>query len=405
VVELRARDFIKRFLPLSKDKKIQLERCAPFLADEDLKTITYLLKVGRIGISFDSLKISEEFSKQQNFPRLQTASDEEDIVQFVMKANKHMKEIGKQHAFFEFSRKAHKVLPNLIAPHIIGMDAIKKVASWQLFSRERFHLLLLGDPGTGKTEILRGSALFAPISSFGLGSGTSAAGLSAAKKGKDLVKGLIPMAHKGICCIDELNLLQSKDRGALLNAMEKGFVTYDKGGKHEEIEAEIRVLATANPKGDRFIGENVKFLKEQMPFDPALLSRFHYVFFVRRPTKEQFLEITKKLASDEAEKKINAEDVRFIKEYVVFASKQKVEFNKSLEPVITDVFDDLKSHENEFLVELSPRLVIGVIRSAKARARMRLSEKVTKEDIKEVLKAFKMSLLLAPDNIGNKRKK
>lgn len=404
-MELRLKDFIKRFLPLSKEKRLQLERCAPFLADEDLKTITYLLKVGRIGISFDSLKISEEFSKQQNFPRLQTASDEEDVVQFVIKANKHMREIAKQHAFFEFSRKANNILPSLIAPHIMGMDAIKEVACWQLFSRERFHILLLGDPGTGKTEILRGSALFAPISSFGLGSGTSAVGLSAAKKGKELVKGLLPMAHKGICLIDELNLLHSKDRGALLNAMEKGFVTYDKGGKHEEIDAEVRILATANPKGDRFIGENVKFLKEQMPFDPALLSRFHYVFFVRRPTKEQFLKITKKLASDEADKKINAEDVKFIKEYVVFASKQKVEFNKSLEPVITDVFDDLKSHEDEFLVEFSPRLVIGVIRSAKARARMRLSEKVTKEDIKEVLKAFKMSLLLAPDAIGNKRKK
>ncbi len=404
-MELRFSDWVKRLFPLTKEQRLNLERCTPFLAPDDVQTISYLLKMNRVGVAFENLNLSTTFTMQQHFPRLQTASEEEDVLTFVMKANKHMKDVAKEKAFIEFSHKASRIIPELIAPHIIGMDTAKEVAAWQLFARERFHILLVGDPGTGKTEILRGSSLFAPISSFGLGSGTSAAGLSAAKKGKELVKGLLPLAHKGICCIDELNLLQAKDRGALLNAMEKGFVSYDKGGTHEEIPAEIRVLATANPKGDRFIGENVSFLKEQMPFDPALLSRFHYVFFIRRPTKEQFLKITKKLVVDDDEKKIKAEDVAFIKEYVVYASKQKVQFDKSLEPVITDVFDDLKANENDFLVELSPRLVIGVIRSAKARARMRLSETVTKDDLKAVLKAFRTSLLLEPDAIGNTRKK
>ena len=83
-------------------------------------------------------------------------------------------------------------------------------------------------------------------------------------KGKEVTKGLLPQADQGIAAIDELNLLKSADMGNLYNSMEKGFVRYDKGSNHIQLESRVRVLATANPKGDKFTGcvEELRFILE-----------------------------------------------------------------------------------------------------------------------------------------------
>ncbi|MBD3208962.1 hypothetical protein GF367_00905 [Candidatus Woesearchaeota archaeon] len=97
------------------------------------------------------------------------------------------------------------------------------------------------------------------------------------------------------------------------------------------------------------------------------------------------------------------EDVHFIKDYVAFTSKQQVQFDPKLEPLITNFFAELKEREDDHLIELSPRLVLGVVRMAKALARMQLKSKVTKEDLEQVLQAFQQSLIIAPDNVAKKR--
>ena len=396
-------DLFRLLFPLSGVKRRHVQVLATYLDDDQLSYIKQLLKLGKVGVSYQKERLNPAFCDPKPFPQLNKAKPDKELNLPLANWNNKIKKLAEEELFQAFAPNAKAILPGLIAPHIVGLDAAKKVAAYQLFSPERFHVLLLGDPGTGKTEILRGASQYAPISSFGLGSGTSAAGLAAAKKGKEIVKGLLPLAHKGVCCIDELNLLKPADRGALLNAMEKGFVTYDKGGRHQEFPAEVRVLATANPKGDRFVGSKVHFLKEQLPFDPALLSRFHFVFFVRRPSKEEFLKITKRLVSQEQDK-VTKEDVDFIRSYVAYASKQKVAFNKELEPIITDFFDDIKSREDDYLIELSPRLVLGVVRLAKAIARVQLREMVMQDDLQEAIRIFKESLIIAPDSVAEHRR-
>lgn len=389
-------DAIRLILPLSQAKKAKLKDVAAHLDRDDARTVKRNLKLRRLGISYATLGVDKRFAKHQAYPQLNQAVKDANLQATLRVYNARIRRQAQEAAFKEFTAQAKSILPELIAPHLVGFDAAKKVTAWQLFSAERFHILLLGDPGTGKTDLLRAASSLAPISSFGLGSGTSGVGLVGAKKGKDFVEGLLPRAHKGICCLDELNLMQLKDRGSLLNAMEKGFVTYDKGSTHQQFPAEVRILATANPKGDRFIGNSVKFLREQLPFDPALLSRFHLVFFVRRPTKEEFRTITKSLLTKE-HKPLTAQDAAFIKDYVAYAQGLPVAFDKKLEPHITAFFDDLKDREDDYLVELSPRLVLGVVRMAKAAARMQLHDAVTKDALKEVLATFRDSLKIGPD--------
>jgi len=389
-------DLVRLLLPLGAEKRRHLSVLSEYLQRDELSYVKYLLKLRRIGVSYESLGVSKQLVREQGFPQLHAAVDDVDIRTFLKPLNDRLRRGAEVRAFKEFSSKAARVIPSLIAPHIIGFDDVKLAVAWQLFCPERVHILLLGDPATGKTEILHAASQLAPISSFGLGSGTSGVGLAASFKGGKVVKGLLPLAHKGLCCIDELNLMKPRDRGALLNAMEKGFVTYDKGGSHLRIPAEVRVLATANPKGDRFIGSSVKFLREQLPFDPALLSRFHLVFLIRKPTTEEFLTITRSLITKK-DLSLRPEDVSFVKDYVAFAEKVKVEFDKDLEPVITDAVEDLKAREDEFLVEFSPRIVVGIVRLSNAVARMSLREKVTHDDVAAVLTVLKKSLVITPD--------
>lgn len=389
-------DLFRLLLPLSKEKKANLNALKEFLDVDEFKYATYLLKLKRIGISYKSFDISKKFVKNQAYPQVFKSENDPHLTKVLTPWNEKIRKKSLEKAYQEFSHDAHEHIYSLIAPQIIGFEEVKKAATWQLFCTHQLHILLLGDPATGKTEILRSAAKLAPISSFGLGSGVSGVGLCAAKKGKEVVKGLLPLAHNGLCCIDELNLMKRKDRGALLNAMEKGFVTYDKASHHLKFPAKIRLLATANPKGDRFIGSKIRFLKQQLPFDPALLSRFHIIFLSRRPSSKELVRITKAILNQK-DLALSPNDVDFVKGYISYAKKITVDFDKNLEPVISDFMEDLKDNEDNFLIELSPRMVLGIVRITKAIARTNLRSKVTHDDLVKALKMIKNSLYIEED--------
>ncbi|MFW6220802.1 MAG: AAA family ATPase, partial [Nanoarchaeota archaeon] len=373
-------DLLKLIIPLNNKQKTVLNILTDYLEKEDLDEIKDLLKLKKITFSETKLGLSPQLLKENLFFTFVSNTTEEKIIKYVDKINYVILEKIKLNYFKKFSKLAHNLIPKYIGMNLYGFETIKKAVALQLFAIEPVHILLLGDPGTGKTEILRSASSLHPISSFGLGSGTSGAGLSITVKGKEVNKGLLPMADRGICAIDELNLMEQKDRASLYNAMEKGFVTYDKGGKHFQLDANVRVLATANPKGDKFNGWMIETIKKQLPFESALLSRFHIVSLVRKPNIENFMKITKNIIKGSHKKKVG-NDEKFIQNYVSYAENINVKISKSLEKEISEYIGSLKQKEDKFIVEISPRLVIGFIRFAKASARMRLSDEVKNEDI------------------------
>ncbi|MFH1212404.1 MAG: ATP-binding protein, partial [Candidatus Woesearchaeota archaeon] len=383
-------DLFRLAMPFSREKKEQLELLGDALAG-CLDDVKYLLKQGRIKIESCDYGVSAGMLSDSSFLRIIPLADDKEIISLVNGWNEKLLSDFKQKAFKEFSKHSKGLIEKHFAPEIVGMEHVKKAAILQLFSKERFHILLLGDPGTGKTGILRASEKYSPVSSFGLGSGTSSAGLTVSGAGDDMSKGLLAMAHNGICYLDELNLLKKEDRSSLLNAMEKGFVTFDKGGKHLRFDANARVLATANPKGDSFVGVIPETLRQQMPFDPALVSRFHLVFLVRKHTAEEFRQITKKIISDD-KKEENKTSSAFIRDYVLFCEKQDVSFDKKHQDAIMDFIEKIKKDEKKFIVEIGPRLVIGLINIAKASARMQLKDKAEEADVKDAISIVEQSL-------------
>lgn len=382
---------IKLLWPLSRQKKRALERVKEYLDIKDFKKLKLFLKLGKIGIAYSSLKVSEKLIKDQTFPTINPAIESIETSKFSKIINDIIEQKVREQKYEEFAKSAGKKFKKFLATHIVGLDEVKEAVILQLFSTDKVHILLLGDPGTGKTDILRAVDEIAPISSYGLGSGTSSAGLTATFKGNELIHGLLPMADNGICCVDELNLMRARDRGALLNAMEKGFITYDKGNKHVKLDTRISLLATANPKGDKFVGRTTETWLKQIPFDPALLSRFHLVFFTRKHNTKEFIDIAKKLVS-EREKNLQLNDALFIRDYIEFSHLIDVSFDDKLKKQIVDFAAKLKKDEDKFLIEVSPRLILGIIRLVKASARVELRIKVEQKDIDKVFKLYETSL-------------
>jgi len=381
-MEKKAGDFFRLFRSLHKREKKALSVLSQYLNKKQLNDVKYLLKLKKVDLFLDL--VNPTFFPSYAYPRMVLATEDKEVKRVVEGLKTAYEPKLKKDLY---ARCTPEQFLQVIAPKLVGFEDIKNAVLLQLFAKERFHVLLLGDPGTGKTEILHSVYDASPIASFGLGSGTTGAGLTVTI-GREITPGLLPSANNGICCLDELNLLKKEDLGSLYNAMEKGFVTYDKGNTHRRFEANVRVLATANPRGDKF---DEKKVKKQIPFDPALLSRFHLVFFVKKPTTEKFMDITKSIIRRE-NKPLKKDDVLFVKDYVKFADQIEVLFDKNLEQTITVFIKKIKDDEKKFLLPLTPRIVVGIINMAKAHARMHLRNQVLKEDLQVVLDIFKNSL-------------
>ncbi|MCA9477727.1 MAG: hypothetical protein KC535_01105 [Nanoarchaeota archaeon] len=389
-MERTFKDILRSLLPLSKKHRRELKKLSSFLSADQLKDAKYLLKTKKIALGSSAHGVSTSLATIPALYQFNSLVSDRGVNALIKDFNSIMEEGTYERSYKEFSTTAAEKIKEYIAPNILGMELVKEAALLQLFSEERFHLLLIGDPGTGKTDILRSSAALSPISSFGLGSGTSGAGLSIMMKGGEMEKGLLPLADGGLCCIDELNLMKKNDRAALYSAMEKGFITYNKGGNNKKITSEVRVQATANPTGDRFVGKSLSILKQQLPFDSALLTRFHLVFVIRQPSTQELVNIAKKIIRSSSIK-LRQEDIDYVKSYVAHANKIAVAFDKRFEHLIADFIATAKENESKYLVEIGPRTVHGIMRLAQAYARIELRSKVIESDVKKAIELMEKS--------------
>jgi replicative DNA helicase Mcm len=385
-------DNLKWLIPLSKKNAIAVDRLKEYLGERELESIRKGVKQGKLRIGEAGFGIT--IAEDTRFHVLEIRRHDEQTVQLAEQLNKRIEEKAREKIYDEISASADAIITKLIAPKIVGFETIKQAVTIQLFSDEQVNILLIGDPGTGKTEILRSISEIAPVSSFGLGSGLSGVGLTVTVKGSEIQKGILSLADKGIACIDELNLIKKEDVGSLYNAMEKGFVTYDKGGKHYRFDARASVLATANPRYTQFLGKTTEQLRKELPFDSALLTRFHLVFFIRKPDIKKFVEITKGILGIK-DHGLSEHDRKLIKNYICHAKKIAVTMPKQLEERIIVFAKGLKEDEKKFLVEVNPRLVVGIVRLAKASARSELRDTVQEKDLQKVFSLIKQSLYSA----------
>lgn len=190
------------------------------------------------------------------------------------------------------------IISKSIAPEIFGHEDIKKAIAAQLFGgaldktlpdgmrlRGDINILLLGDPSTAKSQMLKFAERVAPISVYTSGKGSSAAGLTASVI-KDrahgefhLEGGAMVLADGGIVCIDEFDKMRMMDRVAIHEAMEQQTISIAKAGITAVLNARSAVLAAANPAFGRY--DDTRTSAENIEFQSTILSRFDLIFIVR----------------------------------------------------------------------------------------------------------------------------
>lgn len=201
--------------------------------------------------------------------------------------------------FLEMSRRPdlYERFAECIAPSIYGNKDIKKAIACLLLGgskkilpdgmklRGDINVLLLGDPGTAKSQLLKFVEKVAPIAIYTSGKGSSAAGLTASVQRDTntrefyLEGGAMVLADGGVVCIDEFDKMRDEDRVAIHEAMEQQTISIAKAGITTILNARTSVLAAANPIFGRY--DDLKTPGENIDFQTTILSRFDMIFIVR----------------------------------------------------------------------------------------------------------------------------
>jgi replicative DNA helicase Mcm len=300
--------------------------------------------------------------------------------------------------------KVYEKLVESIAPTIYGHDRIKEALTLQLFGgcrknqgegikrRGDIHILLIGDPGAGKSQLLKRVSHVAPKSRFVSGKGATGAGLTASVvkdeflKGWALEAGALVLANKGIACIDELDKMSQEDASAMHEALEQQSITISKANIQATLKSETTVLAAANPKYGRFDPYDV--IAKQIEMPSTLINRFDLIFPIRdipdRDKDNKLASFILDLHRDDTSKNAPYE-TDFLKRYIAF-SKQRVEpqlTDEALEE-IRDYFVQMRDNAGKDdkiqSIPISARQLEGLVRLSEASAKTRLSAKVERSD-------------------------
>ncbi|MFX1262037.1 MAG: minichromosome maintenance protein MCM [Promethearchaeota archaeon] len=301
----------------------------------------------------------------------------------------------------------HEKIYRSIAPAIQGHDDIKESISLLLFGgvektfeeegirlRGRSNILLVGDPGTGKSQILKYVADLGSRALYTSGKGTTAAGLTAAvvhdtdSGAMTLEAGALVLADKGIACIDEFDKMDPNDRTAIHEAMEQHTVSIAKAGIVATLNARTSILAAANPSLGRY---NISWTPQEnikLPF--TILSRFDLIWvMIDTPEEERDKDLAGFILDLHQGKSRKVKDEKapipkkLLKKYIAFAHR---EFEPKLTPAAAEAIQDFyvglrkKAQEEDAPIPITARQLESLVRLAEARARMALKREVSRED-------------------------
>ncbi len=365
-----------------------------------VKEVPIILRTGGQSTKFDLIiEANSVDALEEDFSNITVSEEEEEEI----------KELAKDKNIL------HRLAQSM-APGIFGHDRIKdalilqfcggtrKVSSDGVPSRGDIHVLLIGDPGAGKSQLLKRASIVAPKSRYVSGKGTSGAGLTAAVvkdeflSGWSLEAGAMVLANKGICMIDEMDKMTKEDRSAMHEGLEQQTISISKANIQATLRCETTVLAAANPKFGRF--DPYETIGKQIDLPPPLISRFDLIFTIRDlPDEEKDSKLANFLLNKHRrtvlEEKTEAEEnpdlisTELLRKYLVYC-------RQNIRPVLSK--EAIKEIQNYYVKMRSPtddnnmnsipvtaRQLEALVRVAEASAKVRLSQEVTKADAKNAI--------------------
>ena len=307
----------------------------------------------------------------------------------------------------------HRKLLSSLAPSIYGYDAIKEAILYLLFGavhkvlpdgvkiRGDVNVLLIGDPGTAKSQLLQYVARVAPRGLYTSGRGSTAAGLTAAvvrekSGGLVLEAGALVLADKGVCSIDEIDKMRPDDRVEIHEAMEQQTVSIVKGGIVATLNARASVLAAANPALGRY--EPYKNITENINLPVTILSRFDLIFIMRdAPDSEVDTKMSEhiltlhRVGAPPQEAPLTPQMFR---KYVSYARGIFPVLTEEASNALRDFYLRMRSTSTtaDSPIAITPRQLEALVRLSECRARSFLRDKVTVEDTDAIIRLMTISL-------------
>ncbi|XP_020595699.1 DNA replication licensing factor MCM4 isoform X1 [Phalaenopsis equestris] len=309
----------------------------------------------------------------------------------------------------------YDTLTRSLAPNIWELDDVKKGLLCQLFGgnalklpsgasfRGDINILLVGDPGTSKSQLLQYMHKLSPRGIYTSGRGSSAVGLTAyvtkdSETGETVLEsGALVLSDKGVCCIDEFDKMSENARSMLHEVMEQQTVSIAKAGIIASLNARTSVLACANPSGSRY---NPRLsVIENIHLPPTLLSRFDLIYLILDKADEQTdRQLAKHIVALHFQDPEDAVDLSTLIAYISYARKH-------VHPILSDEaaeeltrgYVELRKRGNspgssKKVITATARQIESLIRLSEALARMRFSELVEKWDVIEAFRLLEVAM-------------
>jgi len=284
------------------------------------------------------------------------------------------------------------------APGIYGLYDLKLGILLSLFGgvslsdeygimRGDIHLLLVGDAGIAKSKLMKSIKSICPRFVYASGKSSSAVGLTATVNrdpfdGKWVLEaGAAVLASGGVLIIDEFDKMTSEDRSAMHEVLEEQSITITKASISSTLSTKVSVVAAMNPKEGRF--DDYSSLSEQIGLPPSLLSRFDLVFMVQDiPNQDKDTEIAQHILSRKRSAITGKYPPELIMKYIAYSKTIIPKHNEAVDKMMVDCYVDTRKESGNGRVTITPRQLEGISRLSEAFARMRLSNDISEEDVR-----------------------
>ncbi|KAJ7968253.1 DNA helicase [Quillaja saponaria] len=312
-----------------------------------------------------------------------------------------------------------------ICPQVFGLFTVKLAVALTLLGgvqhvdasgtkvRGESHLLLVGDPGTGKSQFLKFAAKLSNRSVITTGLGSTSAGLTvtAVKDGGEwmLEAGALVLADGGLCCIDEFDSMREHDRATIHEAMEQQTISVAKAGLVTTLSTKTIVFGATNPKGHY---DPDQPLSVNTTLSGPLLSRFDIVLVLldtKNPEWDAVVSshILAEAASDTIrhnEDLTNSWPLPMLQRYIHFVKQNfRPVLTKEAEIVISTYYQLQRKSATYNAARTTVRMLESLIRLAQAHARLMFRNEVTRLDAITAILCIEASMTTSAivDSIGN----